>query len=245
MAAFLFGPLGFMSPVRVSAGVSVETARSLSELVTSGGVRYAQRGRRAPRTWQLGRMYEGPEWAALLSDAAHGLLPQCWLYDVAAARENMLPAEKSAGTGALVVVDGRPMGSLPAGHSATVPVLAGRSYTVSLWSAAAAGATVASVAPVSGAALSVTAPPGTGPRSCARSFTPLTDGSVTVTVSASGASGLRLHEGGPDGRFYSGYGTPCKVSVQDPARTLELVVDRDTKSAYQVTILEVGRPGTL
>lgn len=245
MSAFLFGPLGFMVPVRVSTGVSVEASRSLSELVTSGGVRYTQRGRRAPRTWQVGRMYEGPAWAALLSDAAHGLLPQCWLYDVAAARENMVPADKSAGNGSLVVVNGRPMGSLPVGHSATVQVLAGRNYTVSLWSSASAGVTVASLAPVSGPALAVTAPPGAGARSCARSFTPLTDGSVTITVSATGSSGLRLHEGGPDGRFYSGYGTPCKVAVQDPARTLELVVDRETKSAYQVTILEVGRPGTL
>lgn len=243
MAAFLFGPLGFLVPVRVSAGVSIETSRSLSELVTSGGVRYAQRGRRAPRTWQVGRMYEGPEWAALLSDAAHGLLPQCWLYDVAAARENMLPAEKSAGTGALVVVDGRPMGALPAGHTATVQVLAGRTYTVSLWSAAAVGATVASFLRSPNLLTLVTAPPGTGARSCAASFTPLSDGTVTVTVSAGGASGLRVHEGGPDGRFFSGHGTPCKVAVQDPQRTLELVVDRETRSAYQVTLMEVGKPG--
>lgn len=241
MAAFLFGPLGGMVPVRVSAGVSVEPARALSEFVTSGGVRYVQRGRRAPRTWQVGRAYEGPGWAALLADAAHGLLGQCWLYDVAAARENMVPAELSAGTGSPVMVDGRRMGALADGHTATVQVLAGRTYTVSLWSAVAAGATVATLAGSTTGA--VKAPPGTGSRSCAASFTPLTDGSATLTVSASGASGLRIHEGGPDGRFYSGYGTPCKVAVQDPARTLELVVDRDTRSAYQVTLMEVGKPG--
>lgn len=243
MATFLFGPLGGMVPLKVSRGVSDSPARSMSELVTSGGVRYVQRGRRAPRTWQVSRAYEGPGWAALLADAAHGLIGQCWLYDVAAARENMVPAELSAGAGAPVVVAGRPMGALPIGHAATVRVLAGRTYTVSLWSAAAAGATVAALTGSSTGTVKV--PPGSGARSCALSFTPLTDGTATVAVSAAGASGLRIHEGGPDGRFLSGYGTPCKVAVQDPQRTLELVVDRETRSAYQVTLMEVGKPGTL
>lgn len=245
MAAFLFGPLGGMVPLRVSRGVNDSPARSMSELVTSGGVRYVQRGRRAPRTWQVGRAYEGPGWAALLTDAAHGLLGQCWLYDVAAARENMVPAELSAGAGLPVMVDGRPMGALPAGHTSMVQVLAGRTYTVSLWSAAAAGTTVASFLRSPNLLTLVTAPPGTGARSCAASFTPLADGLVTVTVPNGNTSGLRVHEGGPDGRFYSGHGTPCKVAVQDPQRTLELVVDRETRSAYQVTLMEVGKPGTL
>lgn len=243
MAAFLFGPLGGMVPLKVSRGVTDSPTRTMSELVTSGGVRYVQRGRRAPRTWQVGRAYEGPGWAALLADAAHGLLGQCWLYEVAAARENMVPAELSAGTGAPVIVGGRPMGALPVGHTVTVQVLAGRTYTVSLWSAAAAGSTLASL--TGSTTGTVKAPPGTGPRPCATSFTPLADGAVTVTVSNAAASGLRVHDGGPDGRFYSGHGTPCKVAVQDPQRTLELVVGQETRSAYQVTLMEVGKPGSL
>lgn len=245
MSAFLFGPLGGMVPLKVSRGIATDTSRSMSEMITSGGVRYVQRGRHAPRSWQVQRSFESPAWAALLADAAHGLLGQCWLYDVAAARENMLPAEKSAGSGAPVMVDGRPMGALPSGQSVSVRYLAGRTYTVSIWSAAAAGTTVASLLYTPSTIASAKAPPGTGARPCSLSITPLTDGVLTVTTTTAASSGLRVHEGGSDGRFYSGHGTPTKVAVQDPQRALEILTKTSSRSSYQVSILEVGKPGSL
>lgn len=238
MASHFFGPLGAMEQVVVSAGVAAETARAFSEFVSSGGVRHVQRGRAAPRTWTVGRLYQGPNWARLLSLAAHGLLEDCWLYDVAEARENMIPAQLAVGQGAPVLVAGLPMGSLTAGHIVTVPVLAGRLYSVSAWSPADGPAFTYQLGndPVT----TVASGQGFG----ASSFTPSADAVLTVKVTAAGMSGLRVMEGPFDGTFHAGHGTPCKVAVQDPARTLQMVADK-VRSDYQITLLEVGKPGTI
>lgn len=238
MASHFFGPLGSMEQLVVSSGVTTETARAQSEFVTSGGVRHLQQGRTAPRMWTVGRLYQGPGWARLLGLAAHGLLPQCWLYDVAEARENMVPARLAVGAGAPASVAGLPMGSLAVAHAVTVPVLAGRLYSVSAWSA--------QTGPIltyqldDGPVISVVSGQGFG----ASSVTPSADAVLTVRVTAVGVSGLRVHEGPFDGAFHAGHGTPCKVAVQDPARTLQLVTDQ-VRSDYQITLLEVGKPGAI
>lgn len=238
MASHFFGPLGAMERLTVSAGVSTETARAYSEFVSSGGVRHVQRGRAAPRTWTVGRLYQGPDWARILSMAAHGLLPQCWLYDVAAARENMVPAQLAAGSGAPVLVGGLPLGGLPVGHVVSVPVLAGHTYSVSAWCAV--DAEMLAYVSGGGPSIPVESLGGSG----SASFTALEDEILTVTVTRAGVSGLRINDGPFDGRFYAGHGTPCKVAVQDPQRTLQLVTER-VRSDYQVTLLEVGKPGLI
>lgn len=244
MSSHFFGPLGSMTEVVVSSGVTAETARGFSEFVSAGGVRSVQVGRAAPRSWTVGRVWQGPEWARILTAAAHGLLPQCWLYDVAAARENMLPAWQSAGAGAAVVADGLPLKALAVGHSVTVPLLAGRMYTVSVWSALAVGTSLLSYKLGAGAAVVVSAPPGAGSRCATGTLTPAADGLLVVTVTGAAVAGLRVHDGAPDGRFYAGHGTPCKVAVKDPAQTLQTVADQ-VRSDYQITLLEVGKPGTI
>lgn len=244
MAGFLFGPLGGMVPLVVSAGASVETARAFSEFVSSGGVRYVQTGRTSPRTWQVGRQWQKPEWARLLSMAAHGLLQEVWLYDQASARENMLASAYSNGAGAPVMVDGFPFGAIPESQVVRVPVLAGRLYTVSAWGDHPINTRVASYQLGSNPIQPVGTPPGSGTRYSAASFVPAADTVVTLRITQPMVSGLRLHEGPPDNKFMPGYGTPCRVAVQDPVRVLQMVT-QETRSDYTATLTEVGKPGTI
>lgn len=252
MTAFLFGALGAMtelSGVRPDVGVEVE--RGGSEFVSSGGVRYVQRARYAPRRWSLDWQWEGADVVRHLRAASQGLLGACWLYDVAAARENMVAAHLTAGTGAKVDVDGLALGSVVQGHTVSVPILANRMYTVSVWSAAAAGANVAHYTLGSWQSWFVTAPPGTGSRQAVAVLTPTADAVLTLYVPGvagvpeTGVSGIRVHEGSPDGTWHPGNGTPCKVSVNDPNRTLQLVTANESRSAYNVTLSEVGKPGVV
>lgn len=245
MDTFFLGPLGSMQPVEVSKNLPISTQRGSSELITSGGVRYVQQGRRAPRSWVFSHNWQDPLWARLLSAAAHGLLGDVWLYDVAAARENMVPATLASGTGIRLPTDGLPLSSHAAGHTVTVPVLAGRLYTVSAWVGGSAGANVMSFKLGTGATEFVKSPPGTGHRQATGTIRTPSDGLLTVTLLAIGMTGLRVHDGPPDGRFYAGHGTPCKVVVQDPERTLRLVSRDMTRSDYQVTLMEVGKPGII
>lgn len=236
MSGFYFGPLGAMRPLVVSAGVNVETGRGFSEFVSSGGVRHVQRGRAAPRTWQVARQWQGPDWVRLLSLAAHGLIGECWLYDVAAARQNMIPAQLAAGRGASVLVGGLPMGALSVGHTVRMPVLAGKLYSLSGWRAS--DGAMFTYAIGSATPVPVFCVGGNG----AASFTPATDATITITVTASDVSGIRLNEGPFDGVFHAGNGTPCRVAVKDPEQVLQMVTDK-TRIDYTVTLLEVGKTG--
>lgn len=244
MSGFFFGPLGAMIPVDVSAGATVESDRGFSEFVSAGGVRHVQLGRAAPRVWQLSRLWQNPDWARLLSMAAHGILADCWLYDVAAARDNMLPARQSVGDSAQVLVNGIPMGGIENGRHVQVPVLAGRNYTISVWTDAGDGQPVFSFQPANAPLATVRGVQGRGARYVAEGFTALTDGTLDIRILRQGCSGLRVHEGPPDGMFYVGHGTPCRVTVRDPARTLQMVTDQ-TRSDYSITLLEVGRTGQI
>lgn len=239
MSAFYFGPMGSMIPLVVSAGVPVQTGRGFSEFVSSGGVRYVQQGRTAPRTWTVGRQWQHPDWVRLLSMAAHGMLTDCWLYDVAAARENMLPANLSAGGGVgTVPVGGIALQELKQGHAVSVPLLAGRNYAVSAWREADGAMLTAQLA--GEAAETIEAFAGRG----SASFRPVEDKILTVTVTRAGVSGLRINEGAFDGTFHPGHGTPCRVAVQDPVRTLQMVTN-ESRSDYEATLYEVGKPGTV
>lgn len=252
MSGFLFGPLGGMVPlVRVRPDVQVEVERGGSEFVSSGGVRYVQRARYAPRRWTLDWGWKDATVVRSLTAAAQGILRDCWLYDVAAARENMVAAHLTTGTGLKVNVDGLALGSVPRGHQVSVPLLANRMYAVSVWSAAAAGTNVAHYDLGSFQGWQVTAPPGAGPRQAVAFLTPTADVVLTLYVPGTagvadtGVSGIRVHEGPPDGAWFPGMGTPCKVSVADPGRTLQLVTANESRSAFNVTLSEVGKPGVV
>lgn len=235
---FYFGPLGRMERVWLDPGVEIQTSRGLSEWISSGGTRHVQLGRTAPRIWAGASEDQLPATIRLIGLAAHGLLDQCWLYDVAEARENMVPAGLSAGSGIPVPVDGLVMGALPPGQVVYLPVLAGRLYSVSAWRAASGTMVTYQV----GSAPKVTVESFNG--SGGASFTPIQDSILTLVVTGPGVSGLRAVDGDWDGTYQAGYGTPCKVAVQDPVRTLQLVTEQ-VRSDYSVTIMEVGKPGHL
>lgn len=425
-AAFSFGPLGAMTDLVVAPAVQVENSRELKTVTTSRGVRWAQRARRNPRTWQVSRPWQDPAFSQHLTVAASGLGPDMYLYDRACARQNLLPAWLAAGSGKprrnrfhnpsfegpngldqgfgasgeytsvdstwaetgtrsariaagggywasyyplggptgqmlraglqpgttytiggtihldspqfdginplarrilvsvetngivdndfamsvqapnlpgdtrLVVTFTIPLsatnvylrymsgsGSVPvwwdsitleegatdgsffdgshggvwegvpnASQSTTgirvnnVPmlpvnwetagayVLPGRTYTVSAWA-------------VSGSPLNVSVPgAGTIPMPAVvdgvsvLTVTPTVQGPIVLTREHSqNVSGVRIHEGLPDGRFYATEGTPCKVAVSDPSQTYQLVTDRETRIDYTVSLHEVGSPG--
>jgi hypothetical protein len=75
----------------VQSGVQIASERPGDEFVSVGGVRHAQRARRAPRTWtvDLGAL-TGPEQVAALMTAAQGDGGDVMLWDESAARANML-----------------------------------------------------------------------------------------------------------------------------------------------------------
>jgi len=247
MTAFLFGPLGYMQPLgEVRPGVTRAPSRARGELVTVGGVRYVQKARHAPRQWDIEYAWITPDVVRILAAAAQGILADCWLYDVAAARANMLPAYLTAGPGSPVLVAGLPLGALAVGTVATVPVLAGRTYTVSAWSAHASGQAAFTYKLGAGATVNATAPAGSGVRVSSVSVIPPADQTLTVTVSAgAGVSGLRVHEGAPDGDWFPGHGTPCRVDVIDPQAVLQLVEDGHGVADYTISLQEVGIPGVI
>lgn len=240
MSSHFVGPLGAMVPMVVSAGVGLETGRPRGELVTTGGVRWAQQSRRAPRTWTVGRLWQDPSWARMLQYAAQGIVKDCYLYDVAVARQNMLRSSECVGSGASVLVDGVPMGALATGTGPRAYLLAGRTVHVSCWTNAIPEAGVLSFTHA-GNTLTLQAPPGEGSRYAYATYTPMSDGVLTTQILGS-ISGLRVHEGTPDRSFQATQGTPCLVDVQDPSESLQLVVDEQTRIDYQVTLLEVGQP---
>lgn len=238
-AAFSFGPLGAMRDLKVSVGVSVEREGALSRFTSSGGFSYFQRPRRAPRSWLVGRLWKDPGFIKFLERAAHGLGGEVFLYDRAVARRNMLPAELSGTPGAGVVVDGASLAPVT-WPRVEVPLLAGRLYTISCWT------------PDTASPLTVlfTGPGTRGPMATPdhkgrsqMSFTPTQDGMLTLTRETQVVSGVRVHEGSPDGSFYATSGTPCRVAVEIPDETYQLVTDQETRTDYRVTLREAGRTG--
>lgn len=236
MTSHYFGPLGSMVPLSVSVGATVESARGSSEFISSGGVRYVQQGRVAPRTWLISRSWQTSEWVRMLEMAAHGLLGTCWLYDVAAAKANMVPAKYSAGDEPPVLVDGLKLGAVAPGTYFELPVLAGRLYSLSAWRETDGQMLTYRLSGQAPQVLSSAL--GNG----GKSFVPEVDSVLTITVPGAGVSGIRVVDGNWDGTYRSSSGTPCKVAVQDPSVALQLVTEQ-TRADYSVTLLEVGSPG--
>lgn len=102
-AAFSLGIFpGAMADLVVAPGVSPANGRGSNEMVTTGGNRHYQRGRKNPRTWSVSRPWQTPEFARVLGLAAHGLGGDMLLYDRACARQNLIPASRAVGAGAPV-----------------------------------------------------------------------------------------------------------------------------------------------
>ena len=245
VAAFSFGPLGDMAALKVAPAAVVGNARQVQETITSRGVRWAQRARRNPRTWQFFRPWQDPIFIQVLALAAYGVGGETYLYDRACARQNMLPARYSTGTGSLVPVRSvMPVGKTSlmgavTWQSVSVPLLGGRTYTISGWTTSTESPLAASwpgqdqvqllPLPVEGFTT--------------LTITPQADGMLTLGR-LHDISAVRVHEGIPDGRFFLTEGTPCRVAVADPERTYQLVTDTETRMDFSVTLYEVGDTGT-
>lgn len=248
---YLLGPLGGLVQVEAAPGVGVASERPSSALITPSGRRWRQVGKRAPRSWELSFTDVTPDVLRMVELAAEGLLGDVWLYDVGAARANMLAPRDVASTDtARTVVDvdgialrslfaGDPGAALRADHVVEVPVRGGQPYTVSAWTTGEEGI----IFNISGAALGSWYALA-GEHRGATTVTPAADGILTVKVPKSfpgHVSGLRVHEGPDDGRFYPGRGTPCRVSVDDPQGTVSSIRDGEhAVGDYTVTVYEVG-----
>ena len=232
---FHLGPLGYMKALDgVQAGVSVEASRPVGELITSAGVRWAQRPKYTNRTWNLACVWAGPEVVAWLQAAASGLVPgDLWFFDPQAAAANALYPHQVAGTGGGVVsVDGVPLRNIIVPQ--TVRVLGGQQYTLSGWGD---GLTYKV-----GSGSTVTVTGGVG--RFARTFTPGSDAVLTITASGNTA-GLRLATGPDDGKWAPGEGAMCRVAVEQGGKTLQAVWGQEVRSDYQFIVREVGVPGSV
>lgn len=123
-------------------------------------------------------------------------------------------------------------------QSVSVPLLGGRTYTISGWTRSPESPLSASW-PGQAATEPLPAPVG---GATTLTITPAADGFLVLTRLQE-VSGVRVHEGIPDGRFYATEGTPCLVAVSDPERTYQLVTDTETRTDYSVTLYEVGNTG--
>lgn len=235
----------------VAPGVSVSKERPGSEMLTVDGVRWAQKAAAGPREWELSLERATAAAVALLEVAADSD-EAVYLLDETASRSNMLSNRDCFGRGSSPVVDcgGIPLRALDlsADHVTTALVRAGVTYYARAWGGT-EGSTTLSVSGV--ASMTATASvgwPETWPADwptltvMAGSFTPATDGQVTITVSGTGdVSGLMLSEALLAPRFLAGQQVPCQVSVTDPARTTSFAwPDRLSVSDYSVTLKEVG-----
>lgn len=113
----------------VQSGVQVQSDRSGSEFTSVGGVRHVQYAPKRARSWNLDFGHAGPESVRALVLAAGGQSGDVWLFDEAAARQNLMP-DSAIGDARnqIVIVDGLPVRSITSGSpppSAPVRIDAG------------------------------------------------------------------------------------------------------------------------
>lgn len=159
--------------------------------------------------------------------AAHGDVSYRWT-----GTANASTSEEAVGAGAVVQL-GAVTWSI-----VRVPVLAGRTYTVSATLADTDSSVWWSGAPGTGGVVA------TAPGYAAATFTAKTTGLIALNRWGT-VAGVRVYEGVPDGLFLTSPGTPCRVAVADPEQTYQLVTDQETRIDYQVTLYEVGDTGTI
>lgn len=227
----------------VDADVPVEVDRSSSEFVTLGGTRYIQSAHRFARSWRLGYSLLNASVGKWLDYAATNP-GQVWLLDVVAAQQNMLDPRDTKGTSAtLVAVDGGPqLPTFAAATTCTRKVRAGVTYYLSYTTTHTAATTIGTYNAGAGS-VNITSPAGTGARRGSTSFTPASDGTVTITWTvANKTTAARLTEGDVDDLgFLEGKNTPCQVSVSDTSQTMSQAFnDRLALSNFAYLLREVG-----
>lgn len=214
----------------VNIGVPIATDRPSSTFTSLGGHRYHQRAPLARRTWSVSLSSATPAGIAALSAATE--LDEVWLMDETVA--NMLPPRSCFGDSTAVDCDTLSLPGFSSGDEVTGRVRGGKATTLALWTSGA-------LSP----AASITYPGGTGSVTASSSgqssetFTPSSDGEVTITMPSAGVAGLTLTEGDPPDLWTPGESMPCKVMVEDPAETLLGKRDGAYRSDYAIRIVEV------
>ncbi len=231
----------------VAPNVPTQAARPSSEMITLDGRRLVQQAERGPRTWQLD--FTAVDATALAALAVATDAPDdVWLLDETMTRQNMLSPRVCYGASAdsdAVDCAGLPLPALDLGTDLviSVPVRAGVTHNAQLWSGFADEDDRISVDFPGGSATFQAAITDPGFSATAGSFVPDADGQATLTVHATGGpcSGLMLTEHLAPSRFAPGTGSPCRVAVDDPARTIYLVKpDELAIGDYSVQLREVG-----
>lgn len=246
----------------VQAAVSVSHARPSRETVALTGSRFVQQASRSPREWSITLSPSGsPALVALLQMAAQGIVNgDLWFLDEAAARVNMLPPEftaprtMSSTAGSVDSLTGLPtVANVPSGQVVVVPLRGGVNYRLSGITTSASGATIGTTKLGAAAAVNIVAPASSGSRWWSTTLAPASAATLTVTISVSTVRNLRLVQAA-SGTTYAdaattwlpGQGTPCKVQVVDPERTLQqLLTAGHASQDATVTIREVGIPGVI
>lgn len=225
----------------VQANVPVAPIRNRSNLQTVGGFNYEYASRRASREWTLDFVNATPQAVRLALLAANGQAGDVWLLSEADARANMLDPLHTVGpdTSSTIVCDGLPLRALVPGTEFGALVRAGVTYTLSAYTDAAAGTTVATYDYGTGA-VPLKAGVGTGDRRTVAEFTPAAD-AVLVGTTVTDVAGVRLAEGVDDGLFLPGRKAPCRAAVMDPDQTLNMLLDDEQgRSAYTIKIRETA-----
>lgn len=226
----------------VIEGTEATFTRPRRDFTTLGGKRFEQFAAKASRVWRVSYSRDSED-GAILSYVAQGLAgPDVWLYDVAAAQLNLLPPSATQGPlsqASTLAVGSVPMPVLPDSTEVwSLPLRGGVEYTLYGWSDAAEATVLGSLS----AGGDLVAAAGAGSRVASHTFTPASDGTVSFTTGTANLTGLRLAEGSllPD-VFMPGEGVPCRVVVDDPARSYSLVQsDRAPWIDQSFVIRQVG-----
>ncbi|MCR6706545.1 MAG: hypothetical protein NVV66_18280 [Cellulomonas sp.] len=257
------GPYGGMVELDgVQAAVPVSQARPTREVVSLAGSRFVQRARRGPREWALTfAPWGAPGLIAVLQAAAQGIVNgDVWFLDEAAARVNMLPPEftaprtMSSTAGSIDSLTGLPsLANVTTGQVVVMPLRGGVNYRLTGITTSTSGTTIGTTKLGAASAVNVVAPAGSGARWWSTTLAPGSATELTVTISVSTVRNLRLVQA-VTGTTYAdaatvwlpGQGTPCKVQVVDPERTLQqILTSGHGRQDATVTLREVGIPGVI
>lgn len=221
----------------VVPGVTVGSDRPGSSVTTEGGHRYEQRARAARRSWDVTLPFAAGQNLAALRVAAD-TDAELWLLSDAVAAGNMLANRDCWGAHATRIdCSGMPLPALTSGDVVTGRIRGGVPTTLSCWSTSTDPVLNVVYPGSAGVALD---PAAAGQASL--TFTPTTDGIVTITALASGVcSGLMLTEGATaPTEFTPGEAMPCKVVVDDPGDVLRTQHAGVWRHDYTVQLREVG-----
>lgn len=246
----------------VQAAVAVTQERPTRDLMSLAGSRFVQQARRAPRQWSLSfTPWGAPQLVALVQLAAQGLINgDVWFLDEAAARVNMLPPEFTAArtvastAGSVDSLTGLPsLANVTTGQVVVMPLRGGVNYRLTGITTSTSGTTIGTTKLGAASAVNIVAPAGSGARWWSTTLAPGSATELTVTISVSTVRSLRLVQAVTGTTFADaattwlpGQGTPCKVQIVDPDRTLQQILSTGhARQDASVVVREVGIPGVI